>query len=988
MKIRKVVLENVKSYQREEIEFQDGVNVIAGRNGAGKSTLIEAIGLALFGYMNKDYSYQDFVSYGATSGSVMVEFEVDNCHYRIERTFTTRGTKGWVIYDLQTDEVVETHTMEDVNYTLSRILGMSEEISLAELFERIIGVSQGTFTEPFLRSTNGRKEYFERIFMLDSYKTAYQRSGDTASLFRSQVDELEKELIRLRTRVEEYPLLKAQAKEEEALLTERAKQLDEQLTDFQAVKAEIQMMKTIRERMQELEQTRVQLQEQQKQLEERLPSTQEAIVVGEQAKALTEAYAETHTNYLRWRSDISAMEKQLEMQEQLAAEKQKQETELAIAQENWRGRQASLQSSRSALMTEAKEKFDEGEEYTLPLAGIEKEYRLTIEELDKLEKNIDELTEIVQGHQTCEKLVNQLRERLVEREALHEEIRGLSTRLEELPELEARVAGLSDCENELDEVNRNISVLETRMAAEREKMEQVGDGLCPLLNTECKTMEGQNLREYFAANVSTLERTLAKEMEKKIGVAARLQMLRKDVHQLVTLQTLVYTRDELQQKGMAVRERASEVIRTFDATLRDLYIRLGGLKKAGYLVGAGNVTYKEGLLLELSQEEKRLEMELDILQNHITLAQQEMKAKEKGMQAKKEDLARLRAEFYAKIGEIQKRRKEINQKLDELSQSEEELAREELGFAEVRETIQNLQITLESFGDIKGDLKKAKEELVRLEEGNQIYLKHEQKAAELPGWKDLSDRLRAALAETATTLEETVMQLTEEEGRWDPGKQDQAEARAEDFNQLVAQTRTLIQQGERRWQELTERLKEMEQVKVQIRMRETEESRLKKALDLMNFIRNVFNTSAEEIAQVFLQFISHEATHIYRQLSGENVQLIWEKDYQVKLKDKHRVRIFKQLSGGEQMSAAFAIRLALLRKFSTVRLGFFDEPTTHLDEYRRMNIAQAIANIREKSDDYFEQIFVISHDDTFTTLTENLIRLEKGEDGSYLAAND
>ena len=71
-------------------------------------------------------------------------------------------------------------------------------------------------------------------------------------------------------------------------------------------------------------------------------------------------------------------------------------------------------------------------------------------------------------------------------------------------------------------------------------------------------------------------------------------------------------------------------------------------------------------------------------------------------------------------------------------------------------------------------------------------------------------------------------------------------------------------------------------------------------------------------------------------------------------------RTFAQLSGGEQMSAALAVRLALLKKLSTLNLAFFDEPTQNMDELRRMNLAEQIRRVRG-----FDQLIVISHDDTF-----------------------
>ena len=105
----------------------------------------------------------------------------------------------------------------------------------------------------------------------------------------------------------------------------------------------------------------------------------------------------------------------------------------------------------------------------------------------------------------------------------------------------------------------------------------------------------------------------------------------------------------------------------------------------------------------------------------------------------------------------------------------------------------------------------------------------------------------------------------------------------------------------------------------------------------------------------------------------------WAGEYEVQLVDHQggteRERVFKQLSGGEQMTAALAIRLAMMRLFSRVGVGFFDEPTSNLDGERRQSLALAIQNATEG----FEQLFVISHDDTFDSVTENVIALQKDQ---------
>ncbi|NJL45137.1 MAG: hypothetical protein HC922_04020 [Leptolyngbyaceae cyanobacterium SM2_3_12] len=72
------------------------------------------------------------------------------------------------------------------------------------------------------------------------------------------------------------------------------------------------------------------------------------------------------------------------------------------------------------------------------------------------------------------------------------------------------------------------------------------------------------------------------------------------------------------------------------------------------------------------------------------------------------------------------------------------------------------------------------------------------------------------------------------------------------------------------------------------------------------------------------------------------------------------------------MCAALAVRLALLKVLADVDIAFFDEPTTNMDRTRREGLAEAIGRIKT-----FQQLFVISHDDTFEQVTENVIVVER-----------
>lgn len=60
MYISKIKIENFRNFKENEIEFNDGINVIIGHNNAGKSNLIKALGLVLSPNLKKRLTVNDF----------------------------------------------------------------------------------------------------------------------------------------------------------------------------------------------------------------------------------------------------------------------------------------------------------------------------------------------------------------------------------------------------------------------------------------------------------------------------------------------------------------------------------------------------------------------------------------------------------------------------------------------------------------------------------------------------------------------------------------------------------------------------------------------------------------------------------------------------------------------------------------------------------------------------------------------------------------
>ncbi|HEX8918441.1 MAG TPA: hypothetical protein VF898_08055, partial [Chloroflexota bacterium] len=167
-----------------------------------------------------------------------------------------------------------------------------------------------------------------------------------------------------------------------------------------------------------------------------------------------------------------------------------------------------------------------------------------------------------------------------------------------------------------------------------------------------------------------------------------------------------------------------------------------------------------------------------------------------------------------------------------------------------------------------------------------------------------------------------------------------------------------------------------------LQLANAELARLQRVAQAVTLIRETIKSAGPAITETLLTSISQIANDIFAEIMDDHAaELRWDRDYEVLVQRGAESRQFNQLSGGEQMSAALAVRLALLREMSQVDFAFFDEPTQNMDGERRSNLADQIRAVRG-----FEQLIVISHDDTFEHHTDNLIRLRKENEQTELEA--
>ena len=280
---------------------------------------------------------------------------------------------------------------------------------------------------------------------------------------------------------------------------------------------------------------------------------------------------------------------------------------------------------------------------------------------------------------------------------------------------------------------------------------------------------------------------------------------------------------------------------------------------------------------------------------------------------------------------------------------------------------------LESFADLDQRLTLVQGDRAQYQSGYSLYLQHQQLANQ-------HSSLQAELATAQTELAQIQAQQVEADqayqtalASFDPAAAATLEATYGTVKSEADQLAGSLPQQQQRLADLNQQITGLEAIAQRRDRAQQQLQAQEKARRFINFARKAYNEAGPRITEQYVRSVSQQADRLFRDLLNRpNVALQWTRDYEILVQDGPNQRRFINLSGGEQMCAALAVRLALLKVLADVDIAFFDEPTTNMDRPRRQGLAEAIGRIKT-----FQQLFVISHDDTFEQLTENVIMVER-----------
>ena len=532
----------------------------------------------------------------------------------------------------------------------------------------------------------------------------------------------------------------------------------------------------------------------------------------------------------------------------------------------------------------------------------------------KLEADLKEAERDAQRLEEAHRRVDEEQRKL---EKLESHLRRVRTDLEALHDLEHEIERVDDQRRDLEQRTAILKAKQGQITEQRRQLqerltllESTEEAECPVCRQPLATHQAEELTEHYDAELSALD-----DQENEI-------------------------QDQQQKSEKAL------------ATARD---ELTELKD-------------KARLLPRPKREAELVEEIEAQQDVVTKSQQQ-EADLADANERVSSLTRGLDELGDPLGERHRLEIEANKR----PEIEAGLAQAQHDRTIQEDTKSQIEKKLHAYVNLDTEFAEQREVLAANQPDHRRYLEHLKTAQSLPELSAKLETLSAEKGDVEIQQRKVRSDLTHAEGDYDQeGHQDLMEEHAELTREQAALSERLGLQREH-LRKVEDEIGGLQQLQVDSREVEQEREVLNELSTALEFIRKTIREAGPYVTRVLVYTISAEADRIFGDIMNDHtMRLHWGEDYAITIEQRGNERDFSQLSGGEKMAAALAVRLALLREMSDIRLAFFDEPTAHLDDERRDNLATQITQIKG-----FHQLFVISHDDTFERETHHVLRVTK-----------
>ncbi|RLI93367.1 MAG: hypothetical protein DRO89_00140 [Candidatus Altiarchaeales archaeon] len=174
---------------------------------------------------------------------------------------------------------------------------------------------------------------------------------------------------------------------------------------------------------------------------------------------------------------------------------------------------------------------------------------------------------------------------------------------------------------------------------------------------------------------------------------------------------------------------------------------------------------------------------------------------------------------------------------------------------------------------------------------------------------------------------------------------------------------------------ITEDIEKLEQKLERLTLRERELKKIENFISFLSRLRELFGKDGlqKELRIRARPAIEEFTKEIFGGFDMRYSNITIDDDYNIEMYGMDGSKSIDMISGGEKIAIALALRLGIARVLSKGRseLMILDEPTIHLDSYRRQELVQIFRKLK-----MLPQVILVTHDPELEGAADHLFKIE------------
>jgi exonuclease SbcC len=563
------------------------------------------------------------------------------------------------------------------------------------------------------------------------------------------------------------------------------------------------------------------------------------------------------------------------------------------------------------------------------LKGLEEKLgseKRTVQRLEKRIEIFDVLRLKVEEEKNLSKELFYLREKIKKIDDFEEQLKSTEVAKKRADLIEKKVEDLKEKVSELKVVAERKSRNESEFKVEKDKRDSL-------------RKEIEDILSYCSSILKiTISDITVLESEKNKAVKA--------------LETEIKTIEKKKEKTLKMLAEKKALLDSIKKALTEISESKGACPVCGQKL---NRDHRENLIKTHSRE-------IESLKKTITddsAALENFRDESKQLEKRKESIDSLNTDVYKEKKRLLEEREKKIFLLEERVNEDESALKDLLPLVDKKDSLEKeLSVLLPSRDHYNAAL-------------NFLRKEHPEKEVAESKIKGLEKKIGAIRKEISFAAEKVkidiALLLPSYEGLKDELKS--AQQSLIELREKVASDRSTLKHKETRINELE---KEISALEAQVRERRA----LKDFKSLLERIRSVFHKDKlqKELRIRARPLIEEYTREVFLSFNLPYSDVTLTDDYSITVHGANGEESVDMLSGGERIAAALALRVGLSRALSGQRLELLilDEPTIHLDVYRRRELVDIIKNLS-----LIPQTIVVTHDKEFEEAADRIIEVEK-----------